>query len=559
SKNNESILSTVPDSGENVYRSIMVITDPTLDNRKVIEHNPNTGNISAYSSKFNSAVRSMKYDVEVPLEGNPWLGFDTIFYVESKTNFSSKDEEIRMIADFDLGHVLVNGKKIDRLRLSSGDYNLNTINETNPKCDESVILPRRIQFYKNELNEEEKEAFKNLVIACRQPSWIKKWYDLSAYRGQTVEFEIRYTTDSGYTEFGIVIDNIEFPNGEKFDFEDKKNLGQFKPLVKGKEATYFNQYYLMEHRLPSTEFKTDGELASYNMDNNISHGTQTIFNEEGENLAEKFRMVTFSNQPGVLVWYFNSKYPRGPQGNNSIKNQGQGNLLVLNSKVQELILPGVFSNPKYLDESGAYPKVNTNDNIIDNELEVLVKQQKDTFACFGLFDFYTYVKGFAPECNNDFKNYMKSLTFNGLPLIFSGEQTNTLLPKNRYATFSVGTPFRTGSYLRAGLSTFRPKSFKDYSPFRVYKEENGQMVLDQKMTNEASKIAPVSVFYDADNLLSKNPLFQGDSVVVVKKGFKFEVAEPSPQIIGRYLKNLGADDNDSDLRAPKTKIYFSWK
>jgi len=558
--NDESILSVVPDSGENVYRSIMVITDPTKENRKIIEPKPGTGHITAYSSRFNGAQRSLTFAVEVPATGESKVSFDTIYHIETETNFVSKDEKIKVVTDFDIGQIIINEKVIEKLRIVSGDDNYNTLNEANPKCNEEKVLADRIKLIAGKLSDEEKSQLKKEIKVCQAPVWVNKSYDLTAYKGQTIKFQINYVTDPGYTEFGIVVDNVKLPSGEVIDFEDKSNLGDFQALTDGNEVISFNQYYLMEHRLPGTNYLSDGEDASYNMDNNIGLGEQSMFIDEGDTIPERFRMVRFDYQPGVLVWYFNSKFGRNSSANMPVENKGKGYLLVVNSKVQELKLPGIFSDESLLDESGlAYPDVDLTDGKVEGKLEELVKVQRDIFTCFAYTRYATAQTGKAPVCEDEFKDYMQSLTFEGKALIYRRERFNDILPNDRYATVSVGKPFRMGTSIRTGLSTFRPRTEKAFSPFKVYKEVEGQMVLDTKMTDAATKIEPVAKYNDLNNSLAKNPLFHGDTVVVEKKGFNFEVVAPNPQIKARYFDNIDGNDNDSSLRAPRTKVYFMWK
>lgn len=566
SQDDESILSVVPDSGENVYRSAMVITDATNEERKVIDINTNVGAISAYSTKYDGESRALRFDIAVPTKGNAKISFDTIYHIETETNFNSKDTHIKVVTDFDIGQVIINDKIVEKLRIVSGDQNFNTLNEANPKCDEDNVLNSRIKLNAGELTEIEKEEYKAAVAVCQKPIWINKSFDLSEFRGQTIEFKINYVTDAGYTELGIVVDNVTFPDGTIIDFEDESNFAEFKALKDGKETLTYNQYYLMEHRLPQSDFLSNGQFSSYNMDKNISEGTQSMFIDEGKTIADRFRMVTYNYQPGVLVWYFNSKYGRSSSANMPVENKGKGYLLVLNSNVQELELPGIFSGEALRtdtvgtdSESAAYPEVNIDDGEINGELETLVKAQRDMFVCFGYTAYATYQTGKAPVCESDFKDYMKSLSFEGKKLVYRRERFNELLPNDRYTAFGVGKPFRTGAGIRTGLSTFRPSDMAEFKPFKVYKEVNGIMILDKKMTAESTAIAPISTFNDANNSLAKNPLFHGDSVVVEKKGFNFEVVSPSPQIIDRYIENIDGIENDSALRAPKTKVYFSWK
>ncbi|MBT3585960.1 MAG: hypothetical protein HN509_13725 [Halobacteriovoraceae bacterium] len=558
SADSESIVSAVPDSGESVFRSIMVITDASEEERKIVDFPTANGSHAAYTSRYNSESRSLTYNVTVPLEGDATFSFDTIYHIETETNFSSKEAEIKIVTDFDMGRVTVGEKELETLRIVSGDTDYDTLADLNPLCKQAEVLSMRLKVNTGTATVEEIAQYKTDVALCQKPIWTKKSYDLSEYRGKSVELKISYITDPGYTEFGIIVDNVKLPGLEVNDFEASQSTGEFVALKDGSETITFQQYYLMEYRDPKISYLRDGKHQSYNFDQNISVGSQSMFLPEGKDLLDKFRMVTFDYQPGVLVWYFNSKFDSGPSGNNPAANKGKGYLLVLNSKVKEVVLPGIFSDASFFGEDGHY----LDEDSDENALGALIKSQRKSYICFSHTAYATYLNGEAPLCegeNGDLKDKMLDLTFKGYNLIHRRERFNETLPTARYGTFGVGRPFRTYAGVRTGLSTFRAPEAGEYKPFKVYKEENGEMVLDQKMTEESAAFAPISTFKDSDNVLSSIEDFHGDSVVVEKHGFSFQVAPPSGQILKRYSSQFNAEDNDTAHRAPKAKIYFDWE
>lgn len=552
--NMTSIVSQVPDSGENVYRSIMVITDPSKEELDIVSFPDHVGNRAAYSSRYNGESRGLTYKVTVPLEGDATFSFDTIYHIETETNFSSKDEVIKVVTDFDTGKVSIDDEELETLRIVSGDTDYDTLADLNPNCKQADVLKLRAKVNAGIATDEDKVSYREGLKVCKKPIWVKKSYDLKAHRGKTVTLKIAYLTDPGYTEFGMVIDNVKLPGQKVIDFEAEESTMEFVSLVDGKETIEFQQYYLFEYRDPKVDYAVNGETQSYNFDKNISVGSQSMFTSEGADVLEKFRMVTFDYQPGVLAWYFNSKFDSGPSGNDAVKNGGKGYLLVLNSKVKEVVLPGIFSNPDFLDENGRY--IDRKENPL---FDALLKQQRKDYICFSHTVYATYLNGEAPECVDDeFKDKMLDLSFNGLSLIHRRERFNETLPTARYGTHGVGRPFRMFTSVRTGLSTFRAPEAGEYKPFKVYKEENGEMILDVELTDSSASFAPVSTFKDSDSELDADEDFQGDTVVVEKTGFGFQVANPSKQILKRYDATLSAEDNDTKNRAPKAKLYFSW-
>jgi hypothetical protein len=552
------IVSQVPGLDEAVYRSLIVLTEPSAEAVKVTEPNSRSGKKSAYSGRFDGESRALSLSFKVPEEGDAVVSFDTLYHIETETNFLAQGEDqtdIKVTVDYDLGEVKINGKVIESLRLVSGDDNFDSLNEQLADCKVDEVLALRARNVHNQLSEEESTRFGELAEACQKPSWVTKKYDLSAYRGQEVSFQIAYTTDAGYTEIGIVIDNLKTP-ADKIDFEtaaeDKDIPGQeFKLLVDGQYNIFHNQFYLMEYRTPGEDFMQNGKALSYNMDNNIVQGEQSMFVDEGADLRERFRLIEFKYQPGVLVWYFNSKF--GRTDNNPAGTKGKGYLLVLNSKVKEVPLPGLLGAEELFNADGFYDSKAT-------AYKELVKEQDDFFVCFSHTSFYRYTNGEDAKCDETHTvDALQKLTMNGKSLIYRREGFNQILPERRVGFHSVGNPMRRGSTMRTGLSTFRPAGAANFAPFKVYKEHYGEMVIDQALTASAPNFPAVSSFNDADNELAEQDDLRGDSVVVEKKGFSFEVVEPSARAVSRYSKQAHADHSANYFRRPRAKIYFNWK
>ncbi len=546
---NYSILSQTPGFGEAVYRSVAIITEPTSEQVKVIDDKFGPGNIAAYSSRFDGDSRSLTLNFDVPETGDATLKFDMIYHIETETNFNSKQADIQVTVDYDLGKILVNGKSLEELRLVSGDLNYDTINESNPNCEVTRVLELRTKGITSELSDSEKEEFKSKYAVCREPTWLQKEIDLSQYRGQKVEFQINYTTDAGYTEFGIVADNFKI--GETtIDFQDDNEslLDSWKSLKGGEVTVKHQQYYLMEYRDSLVNYDNRGLELSYNMDQNIS-STQSVFINEGENLRERFRLLELNYQPGVVVWYFNSKYNR--TANDPRGQKGKGYYLVLNSKVQEMILPG-----------GVFDQSITTNGVYDIESDThkaLEKEQRRLFTCFAWTDYYEYQNGKSPECDDvEFVNYLTNITKDGKRLKYRRERFNEDLPIKRYQTYGVGKPFREGAGIRTALSAFRPEGSPSVKPFTIYKEVDGEMVIDQALTDAQKFYTTVSSFDDSQNKLAEEERLQGDSVVVEKKGLKFRIVSPSARIVSRYSMDADASENDNHFRAPKAKILIDW-
>jgi len=303
------VLSLTPEFSEPVYRSAAVVTDQLTEKVQIVEI-PDTeqGHIAAYSGKFDGEQKTLALKLKVPAEGDATLKFDMIWQVETETNFATPDPVIKVVTDYDMGHIVINGENLLDIRTISGDTNSDTLAEENPACEADRVLELRLKSIDETITEDEKIEFSEKTVICSAPIWKQLVFDLSDKRGQEIELEIRYVTDAGYTEFGIVVDNVTLGE-ETIDFEQQKNLGEWTYLEDGLVTNKFSQFYLLEYRTPSEVFKSQGS-ASYNMDNNIDQGGQSFFlpKSTGLSTAERYRMVTMDYQPGVLVWYFNGKY-----------------------------------------------------------------------------------------------------------------------------------------------------------------------------------------------------------------------------------------------------------
>lgn len=544
---NVSIISQTPEFGEDVYRSVAIITDPSKEKITVVEDQFGINNKAAYSGRFDGDSKSILVKVLVPKTGDATLSFDTIYHIETETNFTAKEADIKIVVDYDLGKILINGETKEELRIISGDDNFDTLNESAPGCDIASLLKTRAKFVASELSETESKAFFTAAALCQKPTWVKKSYDLSSHRGSEVELEINLTTDGGYTEFGIIVDNIKLGK-TLIDFEDGKYLGDFKELQGGIETIQFQQFYLMEYRTPGEEYTDQGLEVSYNMDNNISD-SQSVFVNDGENLQDRFRLLELNYQPGVVVWYFNSKYDRSK--NNPSADKGKGYYLVLNGNTGEMEIPGgIFDG--LLNTEGFYDP----ESIAHKEI---VEEQQRLFTCFGWREYYFYQNAQQEKCDDiNFVDHLSSIEINGKDLMYRRERFNVLLPKNRYTNYGVGKPFRNSVAQRTSLAAFRASDTGSVKPFKIYKELDGKMILDEALTSAQKAYPAVTGFSDKDSALHANARFHGDTAVVEPAGLSFKVISPSNRINGLYSKNAHQDANDNYFRRPRAKILINW-
>ena len=546
------VVSTTPEFGEPVYRSVVALTEPSEELVPVVSFPPEVETQAAYTGRFDGQGKALKFSVEVPAEKDQAVfSFDTIYHIETETNFNDNEEQIRVVTDYDIGQVVIAGEMVESFRLFSGDENFDTLNETIEGCEVDRVLALRLKRIAGTLTDEEKVEFTDKTTICQAPTWVTKDYDLSAHAGKTIDIEIRYVTDAGYTEFGIVVDNVNY--GDTIvDYEgaDAK-AGEWKILGNGgADLLTHNQFYLLEYRSPDETFKARNglQVASLNMDRNLkTKNTQSVFVGEGTTPAEKFRLIEYDYQPGVLAWYYNSKFTDRDNGA-SVQN-GKGYLLVVNPGVSEMVVPGM-EDPVLRDANGHY----------DNEAEPMkrfLEDQRNQFVCFSHTTFATYINGEVPTCAGA-TDQMLELTKDGKPLAYRREWFNQRLPLARYAAYPVGKPYRNDSMIRTAVSTFRPVTAGPAAPFKVYKTVNGEMVLDEAMTASAQTYPAVAEFKDSENKLASNARFHGDAVVVEKKGFNFKVVEPSQRVAASYSAEVGGENNNAQVRRPRAKVYFSW-
>ncbi len=547
------VVSTTPEFGEPVYRSLVVLTDPSEEQVKVTEVSPAHGKYAAYSDRFDGGSRAFTLKLQVPMDGDATLKFDTIYHIETETNFDGNDVDIKVITDYDIGEVKVQNETIDKLRTVSGDDNHDTLSEQNTACPATRVLELRTKKIAGQITEEEKKEFAEGKAVCQSPTWITKSYDLGAWRGREVAFEIRYTTDAGYTEFGVVVDNLQF-GGKTWDFESGQNegLGEFVLLHQGQVEKRYQQFYLMEYRDPQAEYRIGKSEASYNMDRNIDGGNQSLFLTGEGSLSDRFRVLQPQYQPGVLVWYFNAKFNR--TSNSASVQDSKGYLLVVNPEVRDMNLPGVFADPSLKDEKGFYRDG-------EEDFKAIVKEQRDLFICYGHTAYETYLSGAAPDCQNSGAEMdaMRGVTHEGKALRYRREWFNEILPTDRYNLASIGEPYRNVSAIRTGLSTFRPKEAEPFKPYQVFKNEKGTLILDQEMTAQVPAANPVSEF-SARRALPELPAHRkGDIVRVEPSGLRFTVAKPAERILKLYGNSQEPDADDFVLRQPRAKVLINWE
>lgn len=309
----------------------------------------------------------------------------------------------------------------------------------------------------------------------------------------------------------------------------------------------------MEYRDPQAEFVASAAGKAYNFDRNIQIGIQGMFSDTGNSSVERFRMLEARYQPGVLVWYYNSKYDL--RDNNPLINGGQGYLLVLNANKKELVMPGPWERQDLFDEEGYYFK---EDQV--GPMKDLVDKQRMEFVCFSHTDFYKYLEGIEAACENykDSLNYLKKLKFGTKSLIFSREFVNEVHPVDYEGFYFVNRPYTHTTGVLTSLSTFRPAESQPFSPFNAFKIDaaNGTLVKDEDFSQRVAKYSPISTFSDLKVSLPKNKDRWGDSANVEKKGFSFEVVEPSNHVVERYSNRENSQGHDFFERRPRAKIYF---
>lgn len=560
------VTSLVPSTGEPVYRSALVRTPPSVEAVQVVELQEENGDYAAYSGRYDNATRSLKVSVAVPEEGDATLSFDTIYHIETETNFASRDPDVRVVTDFDIGFVKVAGETKDELRTLSGDGNGDSLAEQNPECKADEALALRKKNIELGLSDDEKKTFASLVATCQAPVWVTKSYDLAAWRGKTVDLEIGLTTDAGYTEFGIFVDNIRLGN-VLFDFENGiVPTGGFIASKRGADVFKSNQFYLFEYRDPQASFG-NGAL---NKDNNVSRGGMAMFlpESEGSTPKSRFRVVTTSFQPGVLTWYYNSKFDR--RSNNPQAQNGQGYVLVVGSQIRELVLPGPFGDASLLDDQGFYKTTS-------DEFKALAALQTNEFKCFGYTAFAAFLDGKEPNCEGyPEKDVLENIRYGNRSLMFSRKSFNDFLPSDQRKHLQVSNPLNALNLLpsyRTALLTFRPPQARPFAPFKVYKVDNAgdgsgdRLVLDRKLTAAAKTYEPMSAFDDAAFGPSAahlaDPRLSAAVAIVQPKGVQFRVEQPAADVLAQYgLENPTATDaratSPEKERAPLVKLFLDW-
>jgi hypothetical protein len=554
------ILSVVPSTDEPVYRSAVALTPPTHEKKKVFEPTAAQGHRSAYSGRFDDETRSLKRTVHVPDQDNATVSLDLLYRVETETNFDGNDAEVKVVTEFDSGEIYINGELKETLKLLSGDQNGNGLAEQNPACEEARVLALRKIKIERKLTEDEQKELTDKRAKCETPVWVTKSYDVSKMRGQDIEIEVRYTTDGGYTEMGILVDNIRTDGGTLIDFENdpvevplQKGKAVFKVIQDGIENLTYNQFYLFEYRTPGESFvdKTTGGLLSYNMDNHIDLGSQAIFtpaSEASSSLLRRFRLITYDYQPGVLVWYFNGKY--NDNENSPSELDGKGYLLVVNANPAELALPVSSAEKSIMDDAGFYK---TEDRVY----KAYEESQNKQYICFSHTEYSTYTEGVAPDCSAyPQTNEMRDLTLRGKPLRFSREVANNYLPVDQSSYLTVSKPLFHDLPARTGLSTFRPVGAESFAPFKVFKVTEGKLVQDDELTAVARRWAPVSHFDDKTYTAGTHPRSKHSSAVVERAGLSFDVVSPAARIVAGYGENHAADDNEHFMRRPRVKLYI---
>ncbi len=549
------ILSVVPGSDEAVYRAAVVAMPSTHEAKKIIDFKRENGNYAVYTSHYDGQSRAMKVKFDVPNEGDANLKFDTVYSIETGTNFESTELPIKITTHFDMATIVINGKEVDRWELLSGDNDQDSMAEMNPNCEVDRLKELRLKVFSNKASTDEVNELKKKYEVCRTPIWVAKSYDLSQFRGKTVELEIRYITDPGFTEMGVVIDNLQVGN-KRLDFEtddQQKLVGGFEIIKDGIQNLEHNQYYIFEYRDPQTDFTSTGTGKAYNFDRNIRAGRQSLFLENGKDSADRFRMIEARYQPGVLVWYYNSQYDQS--SNNPLLSEGKGYLLVLNANNKELIMPGPWKKAEWLDEEGYYKSEEK-----EGDFKNLVEKQRMEFVCFSHTEFYKYLEGIEATCENykETVDGLRKLKIGTQSLLFSREFINEIHPMEYEKYFYVNRPFSHSAAVSTGFSTFRPATSESFAPFSAFKidSSSGTLVKDEEFSNGVDKYAPVSEFSDVKFTLPKNKDHWGDSVNVEKKGFTFEVVEPASHVMSRYSNRENSQTHDFFERRPRAKIYF---
>lgn len=155
--------------------------------------------------------------------------------------------------------------------------------------------------------------------------WINEKADLSAYAGQNILLRFNYTTDGGYLEKGIFLDQIKVVDAAgAVIFEDNAENGMSNWIVTGdgwichQGIDLKEHYYLMEYRT----YQGTDEALNYGY-NWVDYAAGTV--------------EFYKSEPGLLVWYKNGVYNDNWVG----LHPGYGYLGIVDSHSTPLVVKGI--------------------------------------------------------------------------------------------------------------------------------------------------------------------------------------------------------------------------
>ena len=156
-------------------------------------------------------------------------------------------------------------------------------------------------------------------------NWADLSYDLSAYKGQTVQFRFRYQTDGGVHEAGAFLDDISLVTDGTPAWTDDVEAGEGDWTSKGwtrmtgSTTEYKEHYYLAENR----------QYVGY--DDTLRTGPYNF----GWTGTKDDWVERFPAQNGLLVWYVNYAY----EDNNTKTHPGYGNVLPVDARSAPVVGP----------------------------------------------------------------------------------------------------------------------------------------------------------------------------------------------------------------------------